>query len=82
MDHVLTLIAPPGGLSTAALHSARDALAGIGATTGTPAWLARYRPSMMASSTIELTLMRMPLGRPASALSASASICLSRLRRR
>lgn len=40
MDHVLTLIAPPGGLSTAALHSARDALAGIGATTGTPAWLA------------------------------------------
>ncbi len=40
MDHVLTLIAPPGGLSTAALHSARDALAGIGATTGTPDWLA------------------------------------------
>ena len=40
MDHVLTLIAPPGGLSIASLHAARDALARIGATVGTPAWLA------------------------------------------
>lgn len=39
MDHVLTLIAPRGGLSAAALHAARDALAAIGAATGTPAWL-------------------------------------------
>jgi len=40
MDHVLTLIAAPGGLSTASLHAARDALARIGAATGTPDWLA------------------------------------------
>lgn len=40
MDHVLTLVAPPGGLSTATLHAARDALAAIGAITGTPDWLA------------------------------------------
>lgn len=40
MDHILTLIAAPGGLSTASLHAARDALARIGATTGTPDWLA------------------------------------------
>lgn len=40
MDHVLTLIAAPGGLSAASLHAARDALARIGATTGTPDWLA------------------------------------------
>lgn len=39
MDHVLTLIAPRGGLSAAVLHAARDALAAIGAETGTPAWL-------------------------------------------
>jgi phosphoserine phosphatase len=40
MDHVLTLIAAPGGLSPVSLHAARDALARIGATTGTPDWLA------------------------------------------
>jgi len=40
MDQVLTLIAPPGGLSIASLHAARDALARIGATVGAPAWLA------------------------------------------
>lgn len=40
MDHVLTLIAPPGGLSTATLHAARDALAALGAATGAPDWLA------------------------------------------
>jgi phosphoserine phosphatase len=39
MDHVLTLIAPPGGLSATALHTARDALAALGAATGTPDWL-------------------------------------------
>ncbi|MBW6400075.1 phosphoserine phosphatase SerB [Roseomonas sp. HJA6] len=40
MDHVLTLVAPRGALSTATLHAARDALAAIGAFTGTPDWLA------------------------------------------
>ena len=40
MDHVLTLIAPRGGLSAATIHTARDALASIGAATGTPDWLA------------------------------------------
>ena len=40
MDHVLTLIAPRGGLSAAMIHAARDALAAIGAATGTPDWLA------------------------------------------
>ncbi|HWT11113.1 MAG TPA: phosphoserine phosphatase SerB [Roseomonas sp.] len=40
MDHVLTLIAPPGALAAATLHAARDALARIGATTGAPDWLA------------------------------------------
>lgn len=40
MDHVLTLIAPRGTLSAATLHTARDALAAIGASTGSPDWLA------------------------------------------
>lgn len=40
MDHILTLIAPPGGLAATTLHAARDALAALGATTGTPDWLA------------------------------------------
>ena len=40
MDHVLTLIAPRGGLSAVSLHTARDALAAIGAATFTPDWLA------------------------------------------
>ena len=40
MDHVLTLIAPPGGLAATTLHLARDALAALGAVTGTPDWLA------------------------------------------
>lgn len=40
MDHVLTLIAAPGGLAATTLHTARDALAALGATTGTPDWLA------------------------------------------
>ena len=40
MDHVLTLIAPRGGLSAANLHAARDSLAALGAATGTPDWLA------------------------------------------
>ncbi len=40
MDHVLTLIAPPGGLAATTLHAARDALAALGAATGTPDWLA------------------------------------------
>jgi phosphoserine phosphatase len=39
MDHVLTLIAPPGMLTATSLHVARDALARIGAATGTPDWL-------------------------------------------
>ncbi|MBR0651397.1 phosphoserine phosphatase SerB [Roseomonas terrae] len=39
MDHVLTLVAPRGGLATTALQAARDALATIGATAGTPDWL-------------------------------------------
>ena len=40
MTHVLTLIAPPGGLSGAALARARTALGGLGAAAGTPDWLA------------------------------------------
>lgn len=39
MDHVLTLVAPRGGLSSATLHAARDALAALGAATGTLGWL-------------------------------------------
>lgn len=39
MDHVLTLIAPRGGLSATTLHAARDALGALGAATGTPDWL-------------------------------------------
>jgi phosphoserine phosphatase len=40
MDHVLTLIAPPGGLPTDLLRAARDALAALGGATGAPDWLA------------------------------------------
>ena len=40
MEHVLTLIAPPGALSAAMLHTARDALAAIGAAPGPADWLA------------------------------------------
>jgi phosphoserine phosphatase len=40
MDHVLTLVAPRGGLTLASLHAVRDALAALGATTGAAAWLA------------------------------------------
>jgi phosphoserine phosphatase len=36
---VLTLIAPPGGLTAARLAEARDALRSLGAETGTPDWL-------------------------------------------
>jgi phosphoserine phosphatase len=39
MDHVLTLVAPRGGLSAAMLHAARDALAALGAAAGAPDWL-------------------------------------------
>jgi len=39
MTHLLTLIAPRGGLSARALDIARDALAAAGATPGAPAWL-------------------------------------------
>lgn len=39
MEHVLTLVAPRGGLSAAMLHAARDALAALGAAAGTPDWL-------------------------------------------
>jgi phosphoserine phosphatase len=37
--HLLTLIAPPGGLSAARLAQARDALRALGAETGAPDWL-------------------------------------------
>jgi phosphoserine phosphatase len=40
MSHMLTLIAPPGGLATAQLTQARAALVALGADAGTPAWLA------------------------------------------
>ncbi len=40
MDHVLTLIAPPGALAPDALAAARDALAAAGAATEEPGWLA------------------------------------------
>lgn len=39
MEHVLTLVAPCGGLSAAMLHAARDALSALGAAAGTPDWL-------------------------------------------
>lgn len=40
MPQVLTLAAPPGGLSPAALARVRDALGALGAAAGTPDWLA------------------------------------------
>jgi phosphoserine phosphatase len=40
MSHVLTLIAPPGTLSARSVSRTRAALQGIGATVGTPDWLA------------------------------------------
>ena len=40
MEHVLTLVAPRGGLTPAMLHAARDALAALCAAAGTPDWLA------------------------------------------
>jgi phosphoserine phosphatase len=40
MPHVLTLIAPPGGLAPPALAAVRGALQGLGADAGTPDWLA------------------------------------------
>ncbi len=39
MSHMLTLIAPPGGLATAQVSQARAALVALGADAGTPAWL-------------------------------------------
>lgn len=39
MDHVLTLIAPPGALTPALVTRARDALRALAAETGAPAWL-------------------------------------------
>lgn len=40
MTHVLTLVAPPGGLAAADLARARDALHALHADTGAPDWLA------------------------------------------
>ena len=40
MDHVLTLVAPPGALAPDAIAAARDALAAAGAATEEPGWLA------------------------------------------
>lgn len=40
MDHVLTLIAPPGALDPDAIAAARAALAAAGAATEEPGWLA------------------------------------------
>jgi phosphoserine phosphatase len=40
MDHVLTLIAPPGALAPDAIAAARAALAAAGAATDEPGWLA------------------------------------------
>ncbi len=40
MSHVLTLVAPAGGLAAAALARLRAALADLGADAGTPDWLA------------------------------------------
>ncbi|HEY4250757.1 MAG TPA: phosphoserine phosphatase SerB [Roseomonas sp.] len=39
MDHVLTLIAPPGALTPALVARAREALRALSAEAGTPAWL-------------------------------------------
>ena len=47
-------------------------------STGTPAAAARYRASMVASSTIELTLKWIPAGRPARWWSTSASMAAIR----
>ena len=40
MSHVLTLIAPPGGLAVPALAAVRAAFHALGAAAGTPDWLA------------------------------------------
>ncbi|MCB4820512.1 phosphoserine phosphatase SerB [Roseicella aerolata] len=40
MSQILTLVAPPGGLSQPLLHRVRDALQALGATAGAPDWLA------------------------------------------
>jgi phosphoserine phosphatase len=40
MPQILTLIAPPGGLAAPDLARTRAALAALGATVGTPGWLA------------------------------------------
>ncbi|WP_135465962.1 phosphoserine phosphatase SerB [Crenalkalicoccus roseus] len=40
MSHVLTLVAPPGGLTPAQLGEVRAALQDLGASAGTPDWLA------------------------------------------
>ncbi len=40
MPHVLTLIAPPGGLAAPSLATVRSALRDLGASAGTPDWLA------------------------------------------
>lgn len=40
MPHVLTLIAPPGGLAVPTLAAVRAALRDLGAAAGTPDWLA------------------------------------------
>ncbi|MBB5695553.1 phosphoserine phosphatase SerB [Muricoccus pecuniae] len=40
MSHVLTLVAPPGGLPASLPGLARDALAALGADLGAPDWLA------------------------------------------
>lgn len=40
MSHVLTLVAPPGGLSPALLARVRGALQDLGAAAGAPDWLA------------------------------------------
>jgi len=39
MPHILTLIAPPGGLSAPLIARIRTALQALGATAGTPDWL-------------------------------------------
>jgi phosphoserine phosphatase len=39
MSHMLTLIAPPGGLATAQINEVREALAALGADTLSPRWL-------------------------------------------
>jgi phosphoserine phosphatase len=54
MTHVLTLIAPPGGLNPQAVATARDALAAAGAEPGTPIWLGEDEAAELPFSGVDV----------------------------